>query len=107
MRVSQFRFLLWQFIACSDSGKYDDLTVGDVYLHAQGDTLSTFIVNRFGKDLDVSLMEESDWIELNSEWANMANGIDAARKFGVSNRGINLLMAYALQSMQDRRRPEE
>jgi len=106
MRASWFRFLLWQFTACSDSGKYDDITVDEIYGYARTETLSTFILDRFGRDLDVSIIDESDWATLNVEWSNMANAIDAARKFGVSKRGINLLMAYALQSMQDRRPPE-
>lgn len=105
MRASRFRFLLWQFFACSDSGKYDDTTVGEIYSRARTETLSTIILDRFGRDLDVSTIDESDWATLNVEWSNMANAIDAARKFGVSKRGINLLMAYALQSMQDRRPP--
>jgi hypothetical protein len=106
MRASQFRFLLWQFIACSDSGKYDDITVKEIYSYVLTETLSEFIISRFGQDLDISLIDRSDWAELDAEWSNLANSTDGARKYGVSKRGINLLMAYALQSMQDRRRPE-
>jgi hypothetical protein len=106
MRTSQFRFLLWQFIACSDSGKYDDISFSEVYQHAKDETISRFLIDRFGKDLDVSIIDASDWATLNTEWSSMANAIDAQRKFGVSNRGLSLLMAYTLESIQQRRRPE-
>jgi len=33
-------------------------------------------------------------------WASINNAIDASRKFGVERRGICLLMAYALESLQ-------
>ncbi len=106
MRTSQFRFLLWQFIACSDSGKYDNISFSEVYRHANDETISSFLIDCFGKDLDVSIIDASDWATLNSEWGSMANAIDARRKFGVSKRGLSLLMAYTLESIQQRRRPE-
>jgi hypothetical protein len=106
MRTSQFRFLLWQFIACFDSGRYDNISFAEVYQHANEETISRFLIDRFGKDLDASIIDASDWATLDSEWGSMANAIDAQRKFGVSKRGLSLLMAYTLESIQQRRRPE-
>ncbi len=53
--------------------------------------------------MDLSLMEPSDWEELSEEWQGFEHAIDAGRKMGVSNRGLCLLLAYSLQSTQDRR----
>jgi hypothetical protein len=45
-------------------------------------------------------MEPQDWMVLADTWARIANAVDAKRKFGVENKGIYLLMAYALESCQ-------
>ena len=107
MTSSRYRFLLWQFIAASDSGHYDALDIDEVKLHANAGNIAEFLRKRFGSDryIDFSVMEPEDWVELNETWANIANAVDASRKFGVENKGINLLMAYALESAQmlDRR----
>jgi hypothetical protein len=106
MRASQLRFLLWRFIALSDTGIYDSLTVEEVSRHAQARMLSSFILEHFGEASGVGTLDETDRAALDSEGGGMANGPDSPRKFGVSKRGLQLLMAYALQSIQDRRVPE-
>jgi len=100
MKPYKFRHLLWYLIGAADSGKYDELSYADVYRHANAGTSSAFLVDRFGKDLDLSLFEPQDLTELNETWARIANAVDARRKFGVENKGICLLLAYTLQSMQ-------
>jgi hypothetical protein len=103
----KYRSLLWQFIAAMDSGKYNSLDIADVKLHANAGTMSAFLVDRFGDDLDLSLFEAADLASLNETWASIANAVDARRKFGVENKGICLLMAYALESMQMLQREAE
>jgi hypothetical protein len=95
---ANYRFLLWQLIAALDSGKYDSLDIDEVKRHANAGTISTFLVDRFGADL--SVLEPQDWTIIGETWASIANVVDARRKFGVENKGISLLMAYALQSLQ-------
>ena len=100
MTPHKYRFLLWEFVAALDTGKYDKLNIDDVRRHANAGTIPAFLVDRFGDDLDLSIYDPQDWTELSETWASIANAIDARRKFGVENKGIALLMAYTLQSLQ-------
>jgi hypothetical protein len=106
MRAFQFQTLLWDLIAVSDSGKYDDVSVDEVYRHLRAGSLPNFLVGRFNSEINLSIVSESDWPSLIDEWGNFANAIDAERKYGIAKRGISLLMAYALESMHQRRERE-
>jgi hypothetical protein len=100
MKSYKYRFLLWQLIAALDTGNYDGLDIEEVKAHASAGTISKFLVDRFGAGSDFSLFEQPDWASFDETVASMANAIDAWRKFGVQNKGISLLMAYALQGLQ-------
>jgi hypothetical protein len=100
MRPHKYRYLLWQFIAAMDTGKYDSLTLEEVQRHADARTIPAFLVDRFGSDLDLSMIEPQDWSAISDAWANLSNAVDARRKFGVENRGICLLMAYTQECLQ-------
>ena len=51
-------------------------------------------------------MQPQDWTDLNKEWQRFANAINEGRKMGIENRGLSLLLAYALQSYFDRAKQE-
>lgn len=102
MNANSYRCLLWELIAALDTGKYDELSIEDVKLHARGGKISTFLQEQFA-DADFSLLKDEDWKSLNDEFASMENAIDSRRKFGVENRGLSLLMAWALQGVQNER----
>jgi hypothetical protein len=104
MKSYKYNYLLWQFIAAADTGKYDSLTLEDVYRHADARTIPAFLADRFGSDMDLSMMEPDDWADLTNRWANISNAVDASRKFGVKNRGICLLLAYTLECLQQTQR---
>ena len=106
MKAYKYRQLLWEFIAALDSGKHDKLDIEEVRRHANAGTISVFLVDRFGPDCDLSIFEPSDWQEISETWASIANAVDARRKFGVENKGMSLLMAYALESFQQLVREE-
>jgi hypothetical protein len=99
MKSSEYRYLLWEFIGALDTGKYDSLDIEDVKRHASAGTIQAFLVDRFGDDLDLST-ELGDWTAINETWADIANAVDASRKFRVKNKGISLLLAYALEGLQ-------
>jgi hypothetical protein len=100
MKTYKYRFLLWQLIAALDSGNYDSLSIAEVKRHANAGTIADFLVDRFGAVFDFSIFALKDWTDINETWASIANAVDARRKFGVENKGISLLMAYTLQSLQ-------
>ena len=52
------------------------------------------------------MFEPKDWTDINETWSSIANAVDASRKFGVENKGIALLMAYTLQSIQQQESEE-
>jgi hypothetical protein len=100
MQAYKYRHLLWYLIGSMDTGKYDSLTFQEAYKHASNRTIKTFLEARFGRDLDLSLMDSADWNELSELFWNLANAVDARRKFGVENKGLCLLMAYTLEGLQ-------
>jgi hypothetical protein len=103
MHPYKLRQLIGEFNHLLDTGEYDDVTLDEVRRNIEAGALASFLANRF-PGIDVSLMEASDWPELNREWARFANAIDARRKFGVSKRGLCLLLGYAMESLQQRER---
>ena len=100
MKAYKYKFLIWQFNSLIDTGKYDSITVEDVYKHLKAETISSFLIDRFGDEADFSMMEAEDWADLTEEWGNYYNAIDARRKMGVENRGLCLLLGYSLQAVQ-------
>lgn len=100
MRPYKYKFMLWQLIAACDSGKYDSLSIDEVHRHAEAGTIASFMVEKFGGDADFSMFESSDWTAIGETWGSIANAVDYSRKFGVDSKGICLLMAYALESLQ-------
>jgi hypothetical protein len=106
MQAYKFRHLLWYLIGSMDTGKYDSVSFQEVYKHTSDRTIKDFLESRFGRDLDLSIMEPADWRDLSEIFWNLANAVDARRKFGVENKGVCLLMAYTLEGMQQAAREE-
>jgi hypothetical protein len=100
MRSNKYRHLLWYLISAADSGKYDSLSIEEVSHHAKAGTIPAFLIDRFCADLDLSLFESQDWQILGESWASIDNAVSFRRKFGVEKRGLCLLMAFTLESMQ-------
>ncbi len=101
MQAYKLQSLIWEFNALLDSGAYDDISVDEVKRHARAETISGFLIDRFGEEIDLDAMEPRDWTDLNKEWERFANAINEGRKMGIENRGLSLLLAYALQSYFD------
>jgi hypothetical protein len=99
MTESRYNFLLWQFISASDSGEYDELTADEVHAYARDEKIDAFLKVKF-PDLDFSLLDDACWKDVRETWSSISNAVDYSRKFGVQKRGLSLLMAYTLQSMQ-------
>ncbi len=107
MQSSKYKQLLWEFIAALDTAKYDTLTFQEVYGQVEAGRIQTFLADRFGSDLDMTFLEPQDWTELSHAWADIANAVDGKRKFGVEKKGMCLLLAYALESLQRSLREEK
>ena len=97
-----FQTLAWSLLPLLDSGEFDGITVSVVRKHAEMGTIKSFLKEHLGSKIDTSLLSGEEWVELSDEWERMANTIDTRRKFGVHKKGIALLLAYSLQSLQNR-----
>jgi len=100
MKASDYRFLLWQLIAAADTGDFDRLSIDDVRLHVRGGKISKFLQETFAEVADFSIFKDEDWKEIDRTFEDIENAINARRKFGVENRGLCLLMAWALEGAQ-------
>jgi hypothetical protein len=101
MEAFKYRWLLWELIAATDTGKYDALEFEEVHRHASAGSIQAFLRDHFDEeDITWSFLEPQDWSDLAKEWADLANAIDAQRKFGVENKGVCLLMVYTLEGLQ-------
>lgn len=104
MEAYKYRHLVWEFNALLDTGKFDDLTLDDVNQHMAAGTVSSFLVDRFGREIDLSFMEPGDWTDLTDDWQRLHNALDPGRKMGVWNKGLCLLLGYALELYQQKTR---
>ena len=102
MQPQKFRHLAWQFNHFLDAGEHDDITPDEVLGHIEADSLANFLTDYFD-GIDLSVMQPKDWEALTEEWSSFANAIDASRNFGVRKKGLSLLLAYAMESLQLRR----
>ena len=97
---AKYRSLLWELIAASDSARYDFLTVGDVQSHARAGAISGLLRDTFGGTADFSFLSDDDWTALDQEVGAMISAEDAGWIFVAKKKGISLLMAFALQGIE-------
>lgn len=104
MKASQFHLLLAELNKLNDNEKYGTITVADVLRHAEHQTIWPFLVDKYGNKIDLSFIDVGDWSNLHNEWATFAISIYEQQTFGVEKGGVNLLTAYALESIRLRSR---
>ena len=100
MTEAKYRSLLWELIAASDEGNYDFLTAERVQSHARTGGISILLKSTFRAVVDFSFLSEDDWANLDVEVAAMAGAEDAPWPFVAKRKGIALLMAFALQGIE-------
>lgn len=100
MIEAKYRSLLWELIAAFDGGDYGFLTAERVQSHARAGAISTLLKSAFGATADFSFLSEDDWTALNDEVAAMMAADDAPWPFVARRKGIALLMAFALQGIE-------
>lgn len=102
MRITNLTFLAFQLNAALDTGRYNDITFREVLGHINAGTVFSFLENRVGEDVDLSLFDAPKRQALVDEWQSLMNVVDARRKFGVEKNGLCLLMAYVIEGIQRR-----
>ena len=100
MSEAKYRSLVWELIAASDEGNYDFLTAEHVQSHALAGGISILLKSTLGAVADFSFLSEHDWTNLDVEVAAMVGAEDAPWPFVAKRKGIALLMAFALQGIE-------
>lgn len=94
--------LLWQLISLVDTGRYSELSIEDVKLHARGGGISVLLGEVLRGIHGSHAFTEDDWNSFNKEMACMANAADLPQRVKLTNSGIALLMAWAVEGVQRR-----
>jgi len=86
-----------------ETGKYDHITIEEVKTQIRDYNLFEYLEKKLSDDIDVSLWSEEEKHEINQEWENLLC-INESKKFCVEKKGLALIMAYILESIQRRYR---
>jgi hypothetical protein len=102
MPISLLTFLAFYLNGAIDTGRYDDLGIDEIKREVREGTIFTFLRNRLGSDIDLSVLDAPKEEELLAEWQDMLAAVNERRKFGIEHRGLPLLVAYLLEGVQRR-----
>jgi hypothetical protein len=102
MQVTQLTFIGFYLNGALGSGKYDEISIEEVKARIRDHTIFDYLKTKLGSDIDLSVLSPEDRLELNSEWEDLADAVDEARKMCVDKNGLCLLMAYLLEGIQRR-----
>jgi len=94
--------LAFELTHALDSGYAGKMSPAAVREHIKDGKVFDFLEESLKGDLDISLFYNDDRAELIAEWRSLSDTLDAARKFGVQNDGLCLLLAYVIQGIQTR-----
>jgi len=87
-----------------DSGQSKSVSTDAITNQINSGNIFTYLEDNFHSDMKWgldNLTDEDRW-HLLGEWQSMVNAIDSERKFGVTNDGICLLLAYVIEGIQMR-----
>jgi hypothetical protein len=106
MRHEALTLLILLYNSMLDSGEYEDIGVGDVLDRIEDGTILRWLRDRAGDKFDVSLHIDSrvygDFEGFYTDYlqALQAGYGDGRRKWGVKNKGLCLLIAWANEIIQ-------
>lgn len=102
LNAARYRLLLSKLIALVDTGRYAELSVEDVMLHARSGAISILLGELFQHSADLGAFTQDDWKNFNEEIARMANASDPPPEIMVTNPGLAFLMSWAVEGIQRR-----
>ncbi len=100
VKISSLTFIAFYINGAAGSGDYAHITISQVFTAMENRTIFEFLEEKLGNDIDLSLLSSEQRLELSEEWESIANAVDHERKFCVRKGGLNLVIAYILQSIQ-------
>jgi hypothetical protein len=102
MKISTLTFIAFYLNGAMDSGRYDDISIDTVKAEIEKGTVFDFLRRRLGTDIDLSILEKVDELELLAEWQDLLAAVNERRKMSIERRGLTLLVAYLLEGIQRR-----
>lgn len=96
------RYTLLGFYINSNLDTSKHCSVNEIRAYIHDGSLFDWIEKNL-KDVDLSLYTDSDKEEILELFSGLADTVDEERKFGVSNNGLNLLIAYCFEALQQMR----
>jgi len=100
VKIPNLTFMAFYINGAAGSGDYTHITIDQVLTAMEDKTIFDFLEEKLGDDINLSLLSNEQRMELSEEWESIANAVDHERKFCVRKGGLNLVIAYILQSIQ-------
>lgn len=107
MKVTYLTLLILQVNSLIDSGKYSDISIEDIHEAIEEKRVLRFLKERVGKDIDLSLhLGETSNNGFEKFFENQLYQIyggyagQERRKWGVSNFGLSLVLAWTNEIIQ-------
>ena len=104
MKLVNLTYLVLELNAAIDSGRYGDLSPEEVKNHIEGGDIIPWTRERLGEGIDLSLLDEGTAREITEGLQRILGGYSGneRRKWGIENRGLCLLLAWANELIQQR-----
>jgi hypothetical protein len=100
LNAEKYRLLLSQLIALVDTRRCEELNVEDVMLHARSGAIAILLGELFQHAGGVDAFTQNDWKSFNDEIARMANAAAPPQRITVANKGIALIMTWAVEGIR-------
>lgn len=102
MRLSQLSYFVFEINGMLDTGKYDHITIADVHQRIANKEVVPWLKDIMRDDIDLSTVDATWANELHAGLHDIyeANRGREAKKWGVENRGLCLLIAWTVEMIQ-------
>jgi hypothetical protein len=101
MRIYKLTNFAHELNAALGSGKFRDITYGDVWKHIDDGTIFEFLSDRLGIAVPLSALGPADRLELLLEWDSLGGCVEPFR-FDGHRSGLCLLVGYLLEGIARR-----
>lgn len=99
MKLGFLTYFIGEMNAAIDTGKHQDISIEEVERHIENGDLIPYLKDRLKGDVDLSLYDAALSVELNEKLVDILAAYKGQerRKWGVSNSGLCLLVAWTTE----------
>lgn len=102
MQISKLTFIGFYLNGALGSGKYDDISIGEVKEKIRKHVIFDYLQDTLNDDIDLSFLTPEDKRELNKDWKTLIDTVDEAKRMRVHKNGLCLLVAYVFEGIRAR-----